>query len=80
MKNRKSGNIEFLDTEGQVALWYWVGSGRISNTSKLLCMSLLPARMKRMRSKTAEKKWQHRFTHYKPMGILSDAKGQLSLQ
>ena len=26
--------------------------------------------MKRIRSGTAEKKWRHRFSHYKPMGIL----------
>ena len=32
-------------------------------------MSLLPASMKWIRSRTAEKKWQHRFTHYKSMGI-----------
>ena len=42
--------------------------GRIcanSNSSKLFCMSLLPASMKRIRSKTAAKKWQHRFSHYR---------------
>ena len=26
------------------------------------------------------KKWQHRFSHYKSMGIFSDAKGQLTPQ
>ena len=30
--------------------------------------------------KTAEKKWQHRFSHYKSMGIFSEAKGQLTPQ
>ena len=35
---RKSGNIDFLEAEGQVTLWSGVGSGRISNSSKLLCM------------------------------------------
>ena len=28
----------------------------------------------------AEKKWRHRFSHYKPMGIFSDAQGQLNPQ
>ena len=34
--------------------------------------------MKRFRSRTAEKKWSHRFSHYKPMGIFSDVQGQLT--
>ena len=46
-----------------------VGSGRISNSFKLLFMLSLPANMKRIRSRTAEKKWRHHFSHYKPMGI-----------
>ena len=32
-------------------------------------MSSLPASMKRIRSKTAEKMWWLRFSHYKSMGI-----------
>ena len=36
--------------------------------------------MKRIRSRTAEKKWRHRFSHYKPMGIFSDVQGQLTPQ
>ena len=44
-------------------------SGQISNSSKLSCMSSLPASMKWIRSRTAEKMWQHHFTHYKSMGI-----------
>ena len=57
-----------------------VGSGRISNSSKLSCMILLPASMKRIQSRTAEEKSTHRFSHYKPMGIFSDAQVQLSPQ
>ena len=77
MKNsrKKSGNIDFLDAQGQVTLWSWVGSGRISNSSKLLCMSFLPASMKRIQSKKAEKKWQHHFSHYKCMGNFPTLKG-----
>ena len=45
----KSGNIEFLDAQGQVTLWSGVGSGRFSDSAKLLCMSLLPESMKRIR-------------------------------
>ena len=55
-----------------------VGSGRISNSSKLSCMLSLPANMKRIRSRTAEKKWRHHFSHYKPIGIFLDVQGQLT--
>ena len=34
---------------------------QISNPSKLSCMLLLPASMKSLRSRTAEKKWRHCF-------------------
>ena len=71
-----SGNIDILDAQGQVTLWSVVLSGRISNSSKLLCM---PS-MKRIRSKTGEKKWQQHFPHYKSMAIFSGAKGQLTPQ
>ena len=37
------------------------------NSSKLSCMQSLPASIKRIRSRTAEKKWRHRFFHYKLM-------------
>ena len=57
-----------------------VGSGRISNSSKLSCILSLPANMKRIRSRTAEKKWRHHFSHYKPMGIFSDVQGRLTPQ
>ena len=38
-----------------LTLWYVVGSGRISNSSKLLCMSSLPVSMKTTQSRTTEK-------------------------
>ena len=44
-----------------------VRSSQISNSSKLSCMLSLPAGMKRIRSRTAEKKWRHPFSHYKPI-------------
>ena len=45
-----------------------VRSRQISNPSKLSCMISLPASMKRIRSRTAEKV-ETLFSHYKPMGI-----------
>ena len=36
--------------------------------------------MKRIRSRTVEKKWQQRFSHYKSMEIFSGVQGQLTPQ
>ena len=52
-----------------------VGSGRISNSSKLICMSSLPASMKMMMKNSGENVMSH-FLHYKSMGFFSDAQGQ----
>ena len=71
---------KFFDAQWQLALWSLVGSGLISTSSKPFCISSLPARMKRIISKTAEKKRQHSFSHYKSTGIFSNAQGQLTLQ
>ena len=45
-----------------------VRSGRNPNSSKTLCMSSLPASIKRIWSKTTEKRWWYHFPHYKSMG------------
>ena len=43
--------------------------GRNSNSSETLCMSSLPASIKRIGSpKATEKRWRHHFPHYKSMG------------
>ena len=60
----------FSDAQGQLTPLSVVGSSRISNSCKLLCMSQLPARIKRIRSKTAEKTWWRPFPHYNPMGAI----------
>ena len=43
-----NGNIDFLDAQGQLTPKSVVGSDRISNSSKLLGMSSLPASIKRI--------------------------------
>ena len=55
-------------------------SGPNLNSSKLLCMSSLPARMKMIESKMKELEWSQHFSHYKSMGIFPDAQGQQTLQ
>ena len=46
--NRDYVITSFLDAKGQLTPKSVVGSGRNSNSYKLLCMSLLPASMKRI--------------------------------
>ena len=50
------------------------------NSSKLSCMSSLPARMRLIKSKMKELECSQDFSHYKSMGIFPDAQGQLTLQ
>ena len=54
------------DFQGQLTLQSVVQSGGNLNLSELSCMSSLPAIMKRIRLKTAEKKWRHHFPHHNP--------------
>ena len=76
----KSGDIDFLYTQGQLTLYSVVGSCQNWNSSKLLCMSSLPARMKRIQSKLKAQEWSQQFSYYKSMGIFPDAQGQLTPQ
>ena len=52
-------------------------SGRNLNSSKLSCMSSLPARVRMINSKMKELECSQDFSHYKSMGIFPDAQGQL---
>ena len=58
----------FLDAQGQLTPWSVVRSGRNSNLSEILCMTSLPANIKSIGSKAAEKRWRHHFPNYKTMG------------
>ena len=51
-----------------------------SNSSKLSCMSWLPARMKKIQLKMKVLECSQDFSHYKSMGIFPDAQGQLTPQ
>ena len=54
--------------------------GRNLNSSKLSCMSSLPARMGMIDSRMKEIECSQDFSHYKSMGIFPDAQGQLTPQ
>ena len=55
-------------------------SGRNSNSPKLLCMSLLPARMKMIHSKLKGQEWSQQCSHYMSMEIFPDTQGRLTSQ
>ena len=72
--------IIFSDAQGQITLGLVVVSGQKLNSSKLLCMSSLPARMRLIELKMKELQCSQDFSHYKPMGIFPDAQGHLTRQ
>ena len=72
--------INISDAQGQITLVLVVVSDRNLNSSKLSCMSSLPARMKMTDSKMKELECSQDFSHYKSMWIFPDAKGQLTPQ
>ena len=70
----------FSDAQDQVTLVLVSVSGRNLNSSKLSCMSSLPARMRMIDSKMKALECSQDFSHYKSMGIFPDAQGQLTPQ
>ena len=70
-------NINFSDAKGQITLELVVVSRINLNSSKLSCMSSLPARMRMIESKMKELECSQDFSHYKSMGIFQTLKGSL---
>ena len=73
-------NSNFSVAQGQITLELVVVSGRNLKSSKLSCMSSLPARMRMIESKMKELECSQDFSHYRSMRIYPDAQGQLTLQ
>ena len=61
--------INFSDAQWQITLELVVVSGRNVFSSKLSCMSSLPARMRMIDLKMKELECSQDFSHYKTMGI-----------
>ena len=57
-----------------------MGFGRNSNSSKLLLLSLLPARMMKIHSKMKALECSQHFSHYKSMEIFQTFKGRSRVQ
>ena len=70
----------FSDAQGQITLVLVSVSGRNLKSSKLSCMSPLPARMRMIDLRMKELEWSQDFSHYKSMGIFQIAQGQLTPQ
>ena len=60
----------FPDAQGQLTHRSLVRSCWISNPIKILWLSLLPARIKKNKSKMKEREWSQDFPHYNPMGAI----------
>ena len=60
----------FPDAQGQLTPQSLVRSGRISKSFEMLWMFLLPASMKKIRSKMKALEWSQHFSHYNPMGAI----------
>ena len=70
--------IYFLDAQGQLIPKSVMESCRNSNSSELLWLVLLPARMKKIHVKMKVLEWSQHFSHYKSTGIFPLAQGQLT--
>ena len=72
--------IDFSDAQGQLTPRSEKESCQNSNSSKLVWLVLLPARMKKIHPKMKALEWSQHFSHYKSMGIFPGAQGQLTSQ
>ena len=70
--------INISDAQGQLTPKSVIESCRNSNSSKLLWLVLLSARMMKIRPKMKVLEWSQHFFHYKSMGIFPHAQGQLT--
>ena len=70
--------IYFSDAQGQLTPKLVMESCRNSNSSELLWLVFLSARMKKIHPKMKVLEWSQHFSHYKSMGIFPNAQGQLT--
>ena len=70
--------MNFSDAQGQLTPKSVMESCGNSNSSELLWLVLLSARMKKIHLKMKVLEWPQHFSHYKSMGIFPDAQEQLT--
>ena len=70
--------IIFSDAQGQLTPKSVIESCRNSNSSALLWLVLLSARLKKIHIRMKVLEWSQHFYHYKSMGIFTNAQVQLT--
>ena len=70
--------ITFSDAQGQLTPKSAMESCRNSNSSELLGLVFLSARMKKIHPKMKVLEWSQHCSHYKSMGIFPDPQGQVT--
>ena len=70
--------IDFSDAQGQLTPKSVMESCLNSNPSKLLWLTLLPARMKKIYWKMKVLEWSQHFSHYSLWQFFPNAQGQLT--
>ena len=70
--------IDFSDAQGQLTSKSVMESCRNSNSSELLWLVLLHARIKKIDPKMKVLEWSQHISHYKSKGIFLDAKEQVT--
>ena len=70
--------IHFSDAQGQLTPKSVMESCRNSNSSELLWLVLLSARMMKIHPKMKVLEWSQHFSHYMSTGIFPNAQGQLT--
>ena len=70
--------IHFSNAQGQLTPKSVMESCGNSNSSELLWLVLLPAKMKKIHPKMKVLEWAQHISHYKSMGIFPDAQVQLT--
>ena len=71
----KTLSIECVVAQGQLTRKSVMESCQNSNSSKLLRLILLSARMKKINLKLKALEWSQHFSHYKSMGSFPNAQG-----
>ena len=73
-------DFSYSDAQGQITLQSLVKTVGNSNSSKLVWLSLLSARMKKIQSTMKGNRVLQYFSHYKTMGIFLDTQRKLTPQ
>ena len=69
--------INFSEAQWQVTRESLMLYSQNSNSPQLICITLLPARIKMIQLKMKRLEWSQQFSHYKSLEIFPNTQGQL---